>query len=102
MGTISDLTERLRRRCRPVIVVTAHGFAVGDAVFAWQAVSEIRGWEAGGTFLEFAAGGAVVTVDAVQDGFEALEAAMIAVFPETAEWRCAVQPRGRSVLYRRR
>lgn len=114
MGTISYLKDRLRAKSRQpqahVVTVNAHGFAVGPTFVPWQMVSEIRAWKVDPlttdeAFLGFLAGSNLVSVSEDQAGFAELEAAMVAVFPDTAGWREAVRlpafARNETVLYRR-
>ncbi|MDI9239813.1 hypothetical protein QLQ15_12955 [Lysobacter sp. LF1] len=113
MGTLHSLMDRLARRAQPeapVVSVGAHGFSVGDAFVSWQSVSEIRAFKtdritADEVLFHIEAAGRTVVVSETSPGFEALEAAMIAVFPSTSAWRAAViQPpfqANPTVLYRR-
>lgn len=113
MGTLHSLMDRLTRRTQPdapVVSVAAHGFSVGDAFVAWQSVSRIRAIKvdrltAAEVVFHFEAAGRTVVVSESSPGFQALEAAMVAVFPSTSAWRAAVIqppfPANPSVLYHR-
>lgn len=113
MGTISSLVDRLSRKSRPdlpPVTVTAFGFGVGPTFVAWQTVVEIRAFKVDRittdeAFREFLANGQCLHVSEEQPGFDRLEAAMIAAFPTTADWRQSVlQPAFepcRTLLYRR-
>ena len=92
------------------VVVTAHGFSLGNAFVAWQAVAEIRAWKcdrirAEEAFIGFFVGDACIAVSEACLGFCDMEAAMIAAFPGTVRWRSAVAlprfERNETVLYRR-
>ena len=92
------------------VVVTSHGFCLGSAFVAWQAVAEIRAWKcdrmkAEEKFLGFFVGDGCVAVSEACIGFADLEAAMTAAFPGTVRWRSAVMlpvcERNETVLYRR-
>lgn len=113
MGTISSLLERLSRKSSSdllPVTATTFGFAVGPTFVTWQTVAEIRAFKVDRittdeAFLEFLANGQCLRVSEEQCGFERLECAMIAAFPNTAHWRQSVlQPTFdpcRTLLYRR-
>ncbi|MGO4222783.1 hypothetical protein AB4Y64_13140 [Lysobacter sp. TAF61] len=105
-----DRLARTARPDQPPIVVTAFGFTVGPAFVAWQAVAEIRAYDADprtkdAAFLEFSCGGQSVRVSVDQPGFDGLEQVMAAVFPATAGWRQSVASvateQGWTLLFRR-
>jgi len=113
VGTISKLSDWISRKSnadRRAVSVTAYGFATSEVFVAWQNVSEIWGYKADlantdGVFLEFIAGGRTIVVSEESAGFAALEAAMIAIFPTTCDWRGAIVvpafALNRTLLYRR-
>lgn len=113
MGTLIDLNQRRPRKTGPVadtLSVTAFGFCIGPTFVPWQAVTTIHASrvQAGpneDVVLEFAAHGQCLPVRAAQPGFAALDAAMVAAFPDTAGWReellASSRPHGRTLLYRR-
>jgi hypothetical protein len=99
MGTILERKNRFLRGSRPAlspVKVTAFGFCVGPDHVAWQSVAEIHACKmdrltTDKAFLEFIFGaGQGIRVNEEQPGFDELEAAMIAAFPTTADWRQAV------------
>ena len=99
MGTILERKNRFLRVSRPAlppVKVTAFGFCVGPDHVAWPSVAEIRAYKmdrhtTDEAFLEFIFGaGQGIRVSEEQPGFNELEAAMIAAFPTTADWRQAV------------
>ena len=99
MGTILECRNRFLRGSRPAlspVKVTAFGFCVGPDHVAWQSVAEIHACKmdrltTDKAFLEFIfSAGQGIRVSEEQPGFDELEAAMIAAFPTTADWRQAV------------
>ncbi len=110
MGTIHTLHAR-RTAVDAPITVTAHGFSCGALFVAWQTVHEIRAWAcdhaaSNVAYLAFSVGESCIVVGEERPGFEALDAAMRAAFPNTATWRDCVTlapgERNETVLYRRR
>lgn len=95
MGTILSLMERLAQRATPgrmPVAVTPFGFTVGSIFVAWQRVSAIAACmvdrtTADALSLEFAFDDQTLSVSELQPGFDLLEAAMVACFPTTADWR---------------
>jgi hypothetical protein len=97
MGTVLERKNRFLRGSGPAlppVKVTAFGFCVGPDHVAWPSVAEIRAYKMdrlATAFLEFIVGaGQGIRVSEEQPGFDELEAAMIAAFPATADWRQAV------------
>jgi len=92
------------------MTVTPFGFAVGRDCIAWQSVAEIRAYKVDRrttdeAFVEFWLGGKCIAISEGRVGFDELEAAMVAAFPDTACWRGHVQfpvrARNETVLFRR-
>ena len=109
MGTIHTLRTRRTTVDSPV-TVTAHGFSCGELFVAWQTVCEIRAWmcdhvSADEAHLAFTVGERCMVIGETRPGFDALEAAMVAAFPQTSTWRDAVTlspgERNETVLFRR-
>ena len=109
MGTIHTLRTRRTAVDAPV-TVTAHGFSCGQLFVAWQTVCEIRAWmcdhvSADEAHLAFTVGDHCIVVGESRAGFDALEAAMVSAFPQTAGWRDTVVlppgERNETVLFRR-
>ena len=99
MGTILEWKDRFLRVSRPAlppVKVTAFGFCVGPDIVAWPSVAEIHAYKmdrltTDEAFLEFVFDvGQGIRVSDEPPGFDELEAAMIAAFPTTADWRQAV------------
>jgi len=109
MGTIHTLNTRRTAVDSPV-TVTPHGFSCGALFVAWQTVCEIRAWMcdhvcANEAHLAFSVGERCIVVGETRAGFQALEAAMRAAFPNTATWRECITltpgERNETVLFRR-
>jgi len=92
------------------LTVTPFGFAVARDCVAWQSVGEIRAYKVDRrttdeAFVEFWMGDKGIAISEGRAGFEELEAAMVAAFPDTACWRANVQfpvrARNETVLFRR-
>lgn len=113
MAKILVLKNRFLRGPTPLppVKVTAFGFCVGPDHVAWPSIAEIYACKVDRltteeAFLEFVFGvGQDIRVSEEQPGFGELEAAMIAAFPATADWRQAllVPPPAhhRTLLFRR-
>lgn len=110
MGIVHYLKTRRRTADAAPLVVTPHGFSLGETFVAWQAVSEIRGWKCDRmttdeAYIGFTVGDACIAVGEEHPGFDVLEAAMTAAFPSTATWRGVVLAptfaRNETVLFRR-
>ena len=111
MATILELKNRFLRSnsALPPIQLTAFGFCVGPDSVAWPSVAEIFACKGDrlthDACLEFVFGvGQGIRVSEEQPGFGELEAAMIAAFPATADWRQALPMpcvHQRTLLFRR-
>ncbi len=94
MGTVSDFNAFRQRKAEhggSVIRTSAFGFSIDACFLPWQAIAEIQlhGGATGDADwrLQFSGGGRCLVAGIGQPGFEALERAMVTIFPATADWR---------------